>query len=73
MNLAVQYKIKNNPNLYKYLRENSHWYKALNRDPFNITLLDTEMKKKYQLSTSDKISKVASQIKLIKSFMDIVK
>ena len=33
MNLETQFKIKNNPMLQKYIRENSYWYKILNRNP----------------------------------------
>lgn len=33
MTLDIQYNIRNNPNYLKYIRENSHWYKILNRNP----------------------------------------
>ena len=33
MKLDVQFKIKNNYLLQKYIRENSYWYKYLNRNP----------------------------------------
>ena len=33
MNLDIQFKIKNNPNYQRYIRENSYWYKILNRTP----------------------------------------
>lgn len=72
MTLALQFKIKNDPNLYRYLRENSHWYKELNRDPSNISLMEEEMKEKYKLRPTDKINKISEQLKLIRAFMDMV-
>ena len=36
MLVETQIKIRNNPYLYRYLRDNSSWYKALNRDPNSI-------------------------------------
>ena len=35
MTLDIQFKIKNNANYLRYLRENSFWYKELNRNPEN--------------------------------------
>ena len=41
MDLYLQYKIKSNPNYIRFLRENSNWYKYLNRNPiyFNETII----------------------------------
>ena len=33
MTLDLQFKIKNNPNYLRYIRENSYWYKLLNSNP----------------------------------------
>lgn len=65
--------IKNNPLIYKYLRENSYWYKALNRDGNNLKYLEEEMKKKYKLTTEDKIAKLSKNIQMISTFIDILK
>ena len=42
MNLSTQFKIKNNPLLQKYIRENSYWYKYLNRNPNLLTEMEKE-------------------------------
>ena len=42
MNLDTQFKLKNNPLYIKYLRENSHWYKVLNREPNSFKLFEEE-------------------------------
>ena len=40
MQVEVKLKIKSNPNLYRYLRENSYWYKYLNRSPLYLKQLE---------------------------------
>lgn len=65
--------IKNNPPVYSYLRENSSWYKQLNRDGRNLKYLEDEMKKKYKLTAEDKIAKFSKNINLISTFMDVLK
>lgn len=65
--------IKENPNIYRYLRENSHWYKELNRDGYNIKYLISEMKEKYKLTPKDKLEKLSNNIDMIMSFMDVLK
>ena len=72
MNLHTQMIIKNNPNLHKYLREYSYWYKYLNRDPSSIKQLETEMKQRYKLTTEDKISKVSKNVEMISSIVNIL-
>lgn len=72
MNIATQVKIRNNPYLYRYLRENSSWYKVLNRHPEAISQLEEEMKSVYKLNTSDKIDQLGRRIEMIRTFMDIL-
>jgi lipopolysaccharide biosynthesis regulator YciM len=55
MNLETQFKIKSNPLLQKYIRENSYWYKILNRNPEYINKMIEDMKKAYKLTFEDKI------------------
>jgi hypothetical protein len=73
MNLETQFKIKNNPMLQKYIRENSYWYKTLNRNPSSINELIDEMKVKYKLTTADKINNISEKLDLIKTFMNVLK
>ena len=64
MTLEVQFKIKSNPLYIKFLHENSHWYKILNRDPDMFNNFVEEVKTNYKLRTSDKINKALSELKL---------
>ena len=73
MQLNVKLEIDNNPNLRRYLKENSHWYHFLNRDPMYLKLMEEEMKKKYKLTPEDKLEKMNNNIALIKEFLSILK
>ncbi len=73
MTLEVQFKIKNDPNLYHYLRDHSCWYKALNRDPRALKEMEWEMRKAYKLTTADKISHFKSSLDMVCTFMDVLK
>ena len=48
----IQYKINSDINLKKFLRENSYWYKELNRNPENFKYFVEDMKIKYKLKDS---------------------
>lgn len=73
MNIKTINYIKNNPNIYAYLRMNSHWYKYLNRDGFSIRSLEEEVKSYYKLTTGDRIEKIGNNINLVSSIMEIFK
>ncbi len=64
----IQMKINSNPNYKKYLRENSEWYKLLNRNPDNFNLFVKEVKKEYKLRTEDKIQKALDTIEIMQTF-----
>lgn len=73
MLVETQIKIRNNPYLYRYLRDNSSWYKALNRDPNSIKQMEIEMKNAYKLNLTDKIDNLSQKIDLVRTFIDILK
>ena len=73
MRLDLIYKINNSNYLHRYLRENSYWYKLLNRNPSLINKMEEDMKKSYKLTFEDKMDDINSKINLIKGFMNIVK
>ena len=72
MRLDLIFKIKNDPNLYRFLREHSEYYKLLNRDPENITIVEKKMKEAYSLTTEDKIKKTKERLNLLQTIMEIV-
>lgn len=73
MIVDTQIKIRNNPYLYQYLRDNSSWYKNLNRNPESIKEMEIEMKKVYKLNLSDKIGDINQKFEMIRTFIDILK
>lgn len=73
MKLDVQFKIKNNYLLQKYIRENSYWYKYLNRNPSLLSEMEREMKEKYKLTASDKINDISEKLDLLRTFMNVLK
>lgn len=73
MNLDTQFKIRNNPMLQKYIRENSYWYKILSRNPELIKKMNEDMKKAYKLTFEDKIDDLSSKMNLVRAFMDALK
>ena len=73
MQVETRLKIKSNPNLYRYLRVNSYWYKYLNRSPLFIKQLEEEMKEKYRLRSVDKIENISNTMKMIESFLEVMR
>lgn len=73
MTLELQYKINADYQQKKFLRENSVWYKYLNRhNNYYKNFLD-DMKDKYKLKPSDKIAKAVDNINMINTFLEVLK
>lgn len=73
MNLDLQFRIKNNPKYLQYLRENSYWYKILNRNPLMFDRFVEKVKEDYKLRASDKISKALSTIEMFQNIISSLK
>ena len=73
MNYDIQQRIHNDINLKRFIRENSYWYKELNRNSSNFPYFVDDMKIKYKLTTSDKINRTIDNISMINSFLDVLK
>ncbi len=71
MKLDLQYKIKSNYNYVRFLRENSIWYKYLNRNPVYFKNFDDEMRKEYRLTTKDKLDNLSKNMDKISQIIDI--
>ena len=72
MRYEIKEKIYSDPNLFKFLRENSNWYKLLNRG-IPLESMVKEMKERYGLRFKDKVEKVGTGVNLLKAFMDVTK
>ena len=73
MNLNLQYKIKQDPRQLRFLRENSYWYKYLNRSEAYYKDFIDDMKDKYKLKPTDKLNKMMENIEMFRSFLDVLK
>ncbi|MBR3162412.1 MAG: YlbE-like family protein [Bacilli bacterium] len=73
MRYDIYYKINNDINLKRFLRENSYWYKELNRNPNSFKYFVEDMKVKYKLTTEDKINKTIDNINMLSTFLDVLK
>ena len=69
----IQNRINSDINLKKYLRENSNWYKRLNRTSESFPYFVEEMKINYKLTTEDKINKTLDNISMLQGFLDVLK
>lgn len=72
MRYDVKESIYNDENLLRYLRENSGWYKRLNRNE-NLENMVNEMKERYGLRFRDKVDKIGTGIDIINAFMNVTK
>jgi hypothetical protein len=73
MTLDIQYKIKSNPNYLRFLRENSQWYKYLNRDRKYFKDFEEAMKETYSLRLSDRISSTIKTLELLENVISSLK
>ena len=69
MTLETQFKLKSNTLYIKYLHENSHWYKILNRDPSRFNDFIEEMKVNYKLRASDKLDRALSTLEMVSTII----
>ena len=73
MVLDLQFRIKNDEKLKQFLRENSYYYKYLNRSPSYLKDIIEDMKDKYGMKPSDKINKMIDNISLMNSFLEALR
>lgn len=73
MTLDIIFKLKSNPNYIEYIRNNSYWYKMLNRNPSLFKKFEEEVKKAYHIRTTDKISNAINTIELISNVVSNLK
>ncbi len=73
MKKYVYDKIYSDKNSLRYIRENSHWYKLLNRNANNVDIMIEEMKERYGLRFKDKVEKAKTSLDLINAFMAVTK
>ena len=73
MRLDVQMKLQKDTKMLGYLKENSHWYKYLNRNALNYDLFVKTMKEQYKIRATDKISDVVDSIDVVSNILNVLK
>ncbi len=73
MEILVQQKLIEDKKMNQFLKENSYWFKALNRNGENYKNFVLAMKEKYRLKMTDKISDAIDNIDLISGILDTLK
>ena len=73
MKLDLQYKIKSDIKQINFLKENSYWYKYLNRSNIYYKDFLNDMKDKYKLKPSDRINKISKDIEILNNILDVLK
>ena len=73
MTLEIQYRIKNNPNYQRFLRQNSQWYKYRNRNPAYFKNFESQVKEAYSLRLSDRISSTIKTLEILENVMSSLK
>ncbi len=65
--------LKKDGKMYDLLKYNSYWLKDLNRNPLNIKNYKAQMKVKYRLRATDKISDAIDNIDIISNVLSALK
>ncbi len=73
MILDLQYRIKNNEYYLKFLRQNSDWYKLLNRNPANFKMFEEKAKELAKARRMDKLSDTLNTIEMLEKVLSTLK
>jgi hypothetical protein len=69
----VKREFKSNIKDYNYLKENSNFFKELNRGVLDYKTFSNNMKKIHQERLSDKLDKTIDNMELVSSLLSILK
>ena len=69
MTLELQFKIKENENYLRYLRQHDNRYIILNRNPLEFKRFEEEVKKEYHLSKVDRLEKAFNTFEMLEKIL----
>ena len=72
MELDIMYKIKQDKKHYDFLRNNSYWYKYLNRSKDNYKLILEAYKKYNRNMTTNKVNDTINTIDTVSNILKII-
>lgn len=73
MQVNVLMELKKDTKMLELLKYNSYWLKDLNRDPLSYKRYKENMKAKYHLRATDKISDAIDNIDIISNVLSALK
>ena len=73
MESYLQIAFKENPKSYELLKENSYYFKYLNRGVIDFKRFNQEMKEKYKERATDKIGSIIDNMDLVSSVLNVLK
>ena len=73
MDRSVFFELEKDKKMAELLKYNSYWLKDLNRNPLALKKFREEMKIKYKLRTTDKISDAIDNIDIISNVLNALK
>lgn len=73
MLMSGQIELKKDKKMWDLLKANSYWLKDLNRDVTSIKRYKEDMKVKYRLRTTDKLSDAIDNIDIISNVISALK
>lgn len=72
MNKELLKKIRSNPVIYSYLREESHEYIKLLKDESYLKEIEKKAKEKYELTLPQKLDKITKRLELINEIINVL-
>jgi len=72
MKIETLIKLRSNINNVNYIRENSNWYKYLNRSDNCFKDFESEMKEKYKITPEERLKKLEDSLDSVSKIMDIL-
>lgn len=73
MQINALIELKKDTKMWELLKINSYWVKTLNRNSLSVKKFKDDMKIKYRLRTTDKISDAIDNIDIISNVLNALK
>ena len=72
MRIETLIKLRSDINNINYLRENSYWYKYLNRSDSYFKEFEDEMKERYKITPEERLKKMKDAVESVSKIIDIL-
>lgn len=73
MEKFLQMSFRENPKMFELLKQNSYYFKGLNRGVVDYKKFVSDMKVKYKERTSDKLENIMDNMELVSSVLNVLK